>query len=164
MANPDGAFSAWTMRAPSAFMMDGRPLPLVSELLYAICGGDTKKFDRAIEMLRAAFDEGVRFSERTRGDSKADPKTPTPEERAKDLILTKRDLWFEFAGVGDWMGNSEMMIEDIAASIRSAVAAETQRCIAVAKSVGDRAADGKTGAGAGTAVLIAAEIEAGRSV
>jgi hypothetical protein len=51
-------FETWCCLAKSAITMDGKPLPLVTELLYKVCNDDPKKFDRALAMLRAAFEAG----------------------------------------------------------------------------------------------------------
>ena len=58
MSDRNPAFDAWCYLAESPLKMDGRPLPLLTELIYRVCDNDAAKFERALEMLQAAFEAG----------------------------------------------------------------------------------------------------------
>ena len=53
-------FDRWCYSAQSEIMMDGKPLPLLTELLHRVCDGDEKRFTNAVEIMRAAFDAGAK--------------------------------------------------------------------------------------------------------
>lgn len=52
------AFTRWSFEAQSDITMDGKPVPLMTELLYRVCDGSQEKFDAAVDMLKAAFEAG----------------------------------------------------------------------------------------------------------
>ena len=52
-------FDRWCYTAQSETMMDGKPLPLLTELLHRVCDGDEQRFANAVEIMRAAFKAGA---------------------------------------------------------------------------------------------------------
>ena len=57
-------FDLWCFAAKSEIMMDGKPLPLLTELLRKVCDSDSDKFNRAIDILRAAYEAGEKMGQR----------------------------------------------------------------------------------------------------
>lgn len=55
---PMSDFDLWCFAAQSKIMLDGKPVPLLTELLHRVCDGDSTKFSTAIDILRAAFEAG----------------------------------------------------------------------------------------------------------
>lgn len=52
-------FLVWGMTAHTGEKLDdGHPLPLLTILLYRVCGGEIAKFETMVEMLAVAFDAG----------------------------------------------------------------------------------------------------------
>ena len=57
--NRNEAFDRWCFTAKSRFNFeDGRPLPLLTEFLYRVCGNDSERFHEGCKILRAAFEAG----------------------------------------------------------------------------------------------------------
>lgn len=60
MAADDDAFDRWCYSAMDARVnIDGKPAPVLTVVLYRVCGNDVKRFDEALLALRAAFDAGA---------------------------------------------------------------------------------------------------------
>lgn len=61
-------FDRWCHSAvdPRFRMEDGKPLPVLTVVLYRVCGNDPAKFEEAVCALRAAFEAGA--SEARMGD------------------------------------------------------------------------------------------------
>jgi hypothetical protein len=53
-------FENWCLTATSEIVRDGYPLPWVTVLLHRVCDNDVKKFNEALDILRVAFEAGVR--------------------------------------------------------------------------------------------------------
>lgn len=53
-------FDAWcvTAKADAKYSNDGKPICLLTVLLYGVCDGDPIRFQRALELLQAAYMAG----------------------------------------------------------------------------------------------------------
>ena len=53
------AFDEWCFTATDdRTLIDGKPIPMMTTLLYRVCDNDRKKFEEAIRLLQAAFEAG----------------------------------------------------------------------------------------------------------
>lgn len=61
MDNNNPSFDRWCYSAvdPRFKMDDGKPLPVLTVVLYKVCGNDPAKFEEATRALRAAFEAGA---------------------------------------------------------------------------------------------------------
>lgn len=60
MAADDDAFDRWCYSATDARVkIDDMPAPVLTVVLYRVCGNDAKRFEEALIALRAAFDAGA---------------------------------------------------------------------------------------------------------
>jgi hypothetical protein len=55
-------FEKWCLTASSNMVRDGHPLPWVTLLLIRVCDNDVNKFNEALIILRAAFEDGKRVA------------------------------------------------------------------------------------------------------
>lgn len=60
VVNAMDPFDRWCFTAQSEIMVDGKPIPLLTEILHRVCGSDDKTFANAVEILRAAFEAGMK--------------------------------------------------------------------------------------------------------
>lgn len=55
----NAAFDRWCYATIDPdYQLGGRPIPLITTILYAICGEDVDKFEKVLEALRSAFEAG----------------------------------------------------------------------------------------------------------
>jgi hypothetical protein len=53
------AFDAWCFAAMDETVeLDGRPMPLLTTLIYRVCGNDLQRFDEALRIVKAAYSAG----------------------------------------------------------------------------------------------------------
>lgn len=59
----NSAFDRWCYTAiDDRMQIKGKPVPLLTTLLYRVCGEDQDKFDDVLSALQAAFEAGQRAS------------------------------------------------------------------------------------------------------
>lgn len=96
--NPE--FDRWCFTAQSDVIMDGHPLPLLTVLVYRVCGENPEKFEEACNMLRAAFEAGhasateraARLHENVNPASDQERFDKVPGTGAMGAVIEYRDL------------------------------------------------------------------------
>jgi hypothetical protein len=59
-----GDFSEWLMAAQSGTIGPfGKPMPLITEILYGVCKNNEEQFKQVCDMMQVAFEAGQKFKE-----------------------------------------------------------------------------------------------------